>query len=158
MCLIIPQKLLGQDILVCYDRSMVRATLRFFDKLEDSIRISLSHYPIVYSLIGGFGIVLFWRGVWMFADEIYLSSSASILISIVILLSTGLFVSVFIGDSIILTGLRGEKKIAEKTEDEVRQETQRLAKIEKKLNALEKLLRENMKNTPNKDETTEPLA
>ena len=41
---------------------------RFFDKLEDHVRIALSHYPIVYTIIGGFSIVLFWRGVWMTAD------------------------------------------------------------------------------------------
>ena len=32
---------------------------------------------------------------------------------------SGLFVSVFIGDSILISGLRHEKKVTEKTEDEV---------------------------------------
>jgi hypothetical protein len=42
----------------------------YFDKLEDRIRGRLSRYPIFYSLIGGTAIVLFWRGVWITADEI----------------------------------------------------------------------------------------
>ena len=40
----------------------------------------------------------------------------------VILLATGLFVSYFIGDTILLSGLKGEKKLAERTEKEVKEE------------------------------------
>ncbi|HVY72931.1 MAG TPA: hypothetical protein VG984_02700 [Candidatus Paceibacterota bacterium] len=125
---------------------LIKRTIRFFDKLEDHIRGGLSHWPIFYSLIGGIGIVLFWKGVWETA-EYYpsLFGPVSALLGLVILLSTGLMVSFFIGDSIILSGLKHEKKLVEKTEVEVRADTSatdrvlaRLEVIEKKLDALTK--------------------
>ena len=86
--------------------------VRFFDKLEDHVRVALSHYPIIYTIIGGFSIVLFWRGVWMTADYFpFLNGPVSIIISVSILLVTGLFVSFFITDRIILTGIKQEKKL-----------------------------------------------
>ena len=48
--------------------SLIAKISRFFDKLEDRVRSWLSHQPILYALIGGIGIVLFWRGVWHTAD------------------------------------------------------------------------------------------
>ena len=102
---------------------MVSRVISFFDKLEDKIRISLSHYPIPYAFLGGIGVVLFWRGVWETADLFpWFSGPVSILVGLVILLLTGLLVSVFIGDSIIMSGFNREKKLAEKTESEVRSE------------------------------------
>ncbi|OGC88874.1 hypothetical protein A2419_02495 [Candidatus Adlerbacteria bacterium RIFOXYC1_FULL_48_26] len=115
----------------------------FFDKLEDKVRGRLSHHPLVYSFIGGVGIVLFWKGVWETA-EYYpsLHGVSSLLLGALIMLPTGLFVSFFIGDSIILSGIKHEKKIVEKTEAELRAETvdlkiliARLDSIEKKLDA-----------------------
>jgi hypothetical protein len=103
----------------------------FFDKLEDVIRGKLSKHPFMYGFVGGTGVVLFWRGVWMTADylqdtttigSVIFSNVGSILSGITVLLMSGLFVSVFIGDSILMSGLRHEKKITEKTEDEVESE------------------------------------
>ena len=137
----------------------------FFDRLEDRVRGWMSHRQIFYGLVGGIGIVLFWRGVWHTADYFSLvfmkreSGSATIdmaalwdgLLSFgigsVLLLLTGLFVSSFIGNEIIISGLKGEKKVAEKTEEEVETETtlvkdlrkevreikDRLGRIEKKI-------------------------
>ena len=93
---------------------MMKKIIKFFDKLEDWVRGKLSHYPILYALIGGVGIVLFWRGVWHVADEMSLGSWTSIIISLILLLMTGLFVSFFIGHYIIFSGLKQEKKIEEK--------------------------------------------
>ncbi|PIY59737.1 hypothetical protein COY96_00190 [Candidatus Wolfebacteria bacterium CG_4_10_14_0_8_um_filter_37_11] len=101
---------------------MTNKIINFFDKLEDKVRSKLSHYPIIYALIGGVGIVLFWRGVWYIADDMSLGSWASIIISIILLLMTGLFVSFFISHYIIFSGLKQEKKIEEKEEDEIRAE------------------------------------
>lgn len=94
--------------------------IKFFDVLEDIIRAWLSKRPILYGFVAGIGAVLFFRGVWLIADELNISSSASILISLVILLLSGVFVSHFVGDQLVLSGLKKEKKIIDKTEDEVR--------------------------------------
>ncbi len=56
----------------------------------------------------------------------------------IILLLTGLFVSFFIGDRIILSGLTHEKKIEVKTESEVRAEGTLLIDMYKKLEHIEK--------------------
>lgn len=121
-------------------RNIIARTNHFFDKLEDHIRAHLSRRPILYSLIGGVAIVLFWRGVWMLADEIGLSSISSIIISVVIMLSTGLFVSFFVGDRIVLSGLRREKKLIEKTEEELRVEGSELSEVKTDLRKIEKKL------------------
>jgi hypothetical protein len=110
---------------------MFKKILNFFDKLEDYVRGHLSRYPIVYTLIGGVAIVLFWRGVWHTADILQEQGGwlgwlfyepTNMVIVTIILLASGLFVSYFIGDTILLSGMRGEKKIADKTEREIREE------------------------------------
>ena len=111
----------------------------------------MSHRQIFYGLVGGIGIVLFWRGVWHTADYFSLvfmkreSGSATIdmaalwdgLLSFgigsILLLLTGLFVSSFIGNEIIISGLKGEKKVAEKTEEEVETETTLVKDLRKEM-------------------------
>lgn len=100
---------------------------KFFDRLEDRVRGGLSHYPITYAIIGGVGIVLFWRGVWHTADQFaFMTGPVSTLIGVIILLMTGLFVSFFIGDNIMIAGLKREKKLAERTELEIETEKDEL--------------------------------
>lgn len=115
--------------------------LRFFDRMEDHIRAALSLHPVLYAFIGGTAIVLFWRGIWMVADTIpYLTGPVSIVVSIIILLSTGLFVSFFVGDTIIISGLRKEKRLDEKIASEVRTELDVLNDIQIRLNEINKEL------------------
>ena len=129
----------------------MEAVLKFFDKLEDRTRGHLSRVPILYALAGGFSVVLFWRGVWHLADgletwgglwTIIFHPFTSLLISIALLLLTGLFVSFFIGDRIILSGLRREKKIEEKTEAEIREEEAMIMALNTKVDHLAKELAE----------------
>ena len=99
---------------------MVRKILVFFDKLEDWVRAGLRRAPIVYALIGAVGIILLWKGVWEMAEYVPgLWGPGSIIMGIIILLVSGLLVSFFIGDSIIMSGIKHEKKVTEKTEKEV---------------------------------------
>jgi hypothetical protein len=135
-------------------------------KMEKKIMSRLSRRPKLYALIVGVGIVLFWRGVWHSADHLYsyysLGPSAlgpaasswwdgplSFLLGIVVLYFTGAFTSSFIGNELILSGLRGERRLTEKTESEVETEIRAvfdikdaLRGIEEKITLLEKKVRD----------------
>ncbi len=105
----------------------MKSVVRFFDRLEDRVRYHLSHYPILYALIGAIGIVLVWKGIWEVAELFpVLHGPGSVVLGLAILLLTGLMVSFFIGDKIILSGYRQEKKLAEKTEAEVKAEERKI--------------------------------
>lgn len=126
---------------------MIKKINRFLDKVEDKIRANLSRHPILYAIIGGVGIVLFWRGIWHTADLFpFMTGPVSIVVSVIILLGTGLFVSFFIGDRIFLSGLKREKKLFEKTEKEIEGEhgvlNSVLNEIKEKIDKIEKDLQE----------------
>ena len=108
--------------------SSIKGLYHIFDRLEDHIRGALSHHPFIYAFVGGTGFVLFWRGVWHTADilersggwnAVIFSSLGSIVLGISIMLATGLFVSMFIGDSIIMSGIKKDKKVIDKTIEEL---------------------------------------
>ncbi len=119
---------------------LIKNIIQFFDKLEDKIRRKLSHYPILYAFLGGIGLVLFWRGVWHIADDINVGSSISFIAGSIILLMTGVFVSEFIGNRLIISGLIGEKKLTEKEESEIETEETQLRNLQSTLTKLEKKL------------------
>lgn len=123
---------------------MFKKIFTFFDKFEDHVRGHLSRYPILYTIVGGVAIVLFWRGVWHTADILQARGGilgfifyepVNLVLVFCMLLATGLFVSYFIGDSILISGLRKEKKLHEKTEKDIREE-------EATLNDLKQVVRE----------------
>lgn len=122
---------------------MIRRIVRFFDKVEDRVRGALSHFPILYAFIGGVGVVLFWKGVWETAEMFpSLYGLGSVAVSVIILLLTGLFVFYFIGDNIIITGLRSQKKIVDKTEKEIHAEENEVVKTRIKIAKIERDLEE----------------
>ncbi|OGM97457.1 MAG: hypothetical protein A2735_01860 [Candidatus Yanofskybacteria bacterium RIFCSPHIGHO2_01_FULL_41_21] len=95
----------------------------FFDRLEDKTRHALSRHPVPYALIGGVSIVLFWRAVWELADLApHIHPGWWLVGSVIIMLLTGTFVSFFIGENIIISGLKADKRIDEKTEIDLREE------------------------------------
>ncbi len=99
----------------------------FFDRLEDKARRTLSRHPVPYAFIGGVSIVLFWRAVWDIADMITgVSPFWWLGASILVMLLTGTFISFFIGDSLIISGLKSSKRIDEKTELELQREDERI--------------------------------
>lgn len=127
---------------------MRKTLIKFFDRIEDRVRVRLSHRAIFYAFVGGAATLLFWRGAWRTFDAIedlggifgiILSPAVSLVLSIIILLMTGLFVSVFIGERVIISGLKQEKKIFDKTESEIKEEEGMLFEV--KL-SIEKLNRE----------------
>ncbi len=117
----------------------------------------MSHRPKLYAFVVGIGVVLFWRGVWHSVDQLhtYFSYPAtfstidalnlspwwdgplSLIVGIIILYYTGAFISSFIGNELILSGLRGEKRLSEKTEGEVQNEVGAIADIKDSLLLLE---------------------
>jgi len=124
----------------------MKKIVKFFDKVEDQVRGHLSRYPILYTFIGGTAIVLFWRGVWITADQValaippeyaWLDGPFSVASSVFVLLITGLFVSFFVTDRIILSGLKQEKKLVEKAESELREEKDLMTDIAHKMDHIE---------------------
>lgn len=125
----------------------MKKIIRFFDKFEDHVREMLSKFPVIYSLIGGIAIVVFWRGIWEIFDaiEIFGGLSGGLLslaISTIILLASGLFVSFFIGDTILMSGLKHEKKVTEKNMEELKKDTEMIQQAFLKIESIEKHLAE----------------
>ena len=119
---------------------MFKSIYKFFDKLEDKIRAKLTLHPLIYAFIGSIGIVSIWRGIWHISDSWGMSGLTSLLVGIFITVSTGLFVSFFIGENIIISGLKKEKRIDEKTEEEIKEEKTVLTEIEKDIKKIEEII------------------
>ena len=129
----------------------MRSIIKYLDRLEDRVRGRLSHRSILYALIGGISVVLFWRGVWHTADILmekggvwfYVFYEPSTIVwTTLILLLTGLFVSFFIGDRILLSGIKREKKIEEETEEEIQKEEFEIKEMQRKIGEIHKDLQE----------------
>ena len=58
--------------------------------------------------------------------SVIFSNLGSMVFGVSLLLITGLFVSIIIGDSIIISGIRNEKKYLRKTEEEIVSEKEEL--------------------------------
>jgi uncharacterized membrane protein len=130
---------------------MFRPIVNYFDKLEDKVRMRLSHRSIIYAFIGGIATVVFWRGVWHTADILmrqggflgwFFYEPTTVIWSSIILLMTGLFVSIFIGERIIISGLKNEKKATDKTETEVDKEEDEIRTVRAKINQMAKDIEE----------------
>lgn len=129
----------------------MKKIIRFFDKLEDHVRGGLSLYPIFYAFIGGVCVVLFWRGVWHTADILMAKGGGwatvfyeptTVLWTTAVMLLTGLFVSFFIGERIVISGLKHDKKIFEKTATEVAEEEDEIVGVARHVRVIEKELEE----------------
>ena len=121
--------------------------------------IFLSHHSYLYATIAGIGIVLFWRGVWHSADLIHLyidnyhsslstidqpwwDGPLSFVVGCLILYVTRAFVSSFIGNELILSGLRTEKRITKETESELKTEVFAIDEIKQEMNVINQKLGE----------------
>lgn len=133
---------------------MLHFLYTFCDKLEDRIRGKLSRRPIFYAFVGGLGVVLFWRGIWhsmdylmeyFFVEFPWWDGPLSLVIGTSILLLSGVFVSTEIGNEVIISGLRGEKKTVDKTQDEIETEMYSLESIHKDLRYISNHLKKKQK-------------
>jgi hypothetical protein len=129
----------------------MKKIIHFFDKIEDRVRGELSLYPIIYAFIGGVCVVLFWRGVWHTADilmqqggvwAIVFYEPYTVVWTTAVMLLTGLFVSFFIGERIVISGLKHDKKIFEKTAAEVAEEEGEIVGAIMHIKVIEKELEE----------------
>jgi hypothetical protein len=141
---------------------MFIAIARFFDRLEDRVRNRLSHRSIIYAFVGGAAHVIFWRGIWITCDKIrdygwsgiwansnvrgfwgwFFYEPVALIWATGILLLTGLFVSGFIGERIIISGLKKEKKVTDRTEEEVQKEENKMNILSTKVDLLMNELRD----------------
>jgi len=130
---------------------MFTPIVNFFDKLEDKVRVRLSHRSIFYAFIGGIAHVIFWRGVWHTSDIIQAKGGfwgwlfyepITIIWASVVLLLSGLFVATFIGERVIISGLKKEKKVTDRTEEEIEKEEGRISILDNKLSQISQDLAE----------------
>ncbi len=113
----------------------------FFDRLEDRLRAFLSKRPIVYAIVGAVGIILLWKGVWEMAEVFpWLFGLGSVVVGLLILLATGLLVSFFVGDEILFSGWRQEKKFVEKAEKDLKSEKELLREMQQDIASIKKTL------------------
>lgn len=117
---------------------MIRHIINYFDRIEDKIRHRLSRHPVLYAFVGGVGVVLFWKGIWDIADLVKIPAGWSLAISLVLLILSGTFVSFFIGEQIIMSGITQEKRIEQKTEAEIIEEDVKLSHLDNDIESMKK--------------------
>lgn len=139
-------------------------------RYRERITIYLSHRPKLYALIVGIGIVLFWRGTWHSIDfihtyfnfyqnnptigapfSVWWDGPLSLAVGVIILYFSGAFISSFIGNELILAGLRGEKRISQKVESEVKTEIESVSEIKDGLKNVNEKIRELEEKLRNKE-------
>ncbi|MDD5068771.1 MAG: hypothetical protein PHS53_00215 [Candidatus Pacebacteria bacterium] len=126
--------------------SFFKKIQNLFDKFEDKIRFNFSRHPVPYSLVAGVFIVLFWKGIEDTASMFpSITGPHLILISVPVLLMTGVFVSFFVTDGVILSGLKKEQKVVQEAEiqikeekAEIKQEDILLKKVAEKLDEIDR--------------------
>jgi len=116
---------------------------KFFDLLEDRVRGRLSRTPLIYALIGAITTVFIWRGVWEVTDKLNISAWVSLIGGILLAMLTGLFVSFFIGENIVISGLQHEKRTDEKTKEEIIKEEGSIDEIKKEIKEIKEILLKN---------------
>ncbi|HWA32246.1 MAG TPA: hypothetical protein VG694_02250 [Candidatus Paceibacterota bacterium] len=121
-----------------------------FLNIESRARRYFEKYPFTHAFLAGVGVILFWRGAWEVADRAHVGPYLSILIGALLLGGIGLFVQTFVGNAIIIRnvergkqleqkakqGVVGVEKQVEKEEITLSMLSDRLERIEEKVNAI----------------------
>jgi uncharacterized membrane protein len=120
-------------------KNIYQKVFKYFDRLEDRVRAKLSRYPIFYAVCAGIAVVMFWRGVWHTSDILeeqggilgfLFSAPVMIITSTFLLLFIGVFVSAFVGDLMVLSGIKKEEKKVDRTEGEIEKESGEIQNVE----------------------------
>ncbi|MBP6884929.1 MAG: hypothetical protein KBC17_03890 [Candidatus Pacebacteria bacterium] len=91
-------------------KEITKTLLRF----ESYARKFFEQYPFLQALLAGIGVIIFWRGIWEWLDDINVSPFSSIIIGAIILFGVGAFLQTFIGNTIIIKNVEQEEKIEKK--------------------------------------------
>ncbi|MEI6316223.1 MAG: hypothetical protein WCO65_00665 [bacterium] len=109
-------------------------------EIEDRARLHFEKTPFLQALLAGIGVIIFWRGIWEWLDVQKISPVVSVMIGSLILLSVGVFVQTFIGNTIIIKNVKQEEQLEKKAikemESEVDTEEVTLASLSAKLDSL----------------------
>jgi len=129
------------------DNNCFGRIIKYFQNFEIYNRNFLVKHKYLYALLGGTGIILFWKGVWYIADSlkinginyfgeslgkimmIIFSDTGTLILGLILMLATGVFVSEFIDDEIIISGIKKEKQIIDKSAEEIIAEEKKEEKI-----------------------------
>lgn len=125
-----------------------KAVYTYFDKLEDRIRFRLSRRPIIYAIVGAIGVALLWKGVDDIAIQLGINGIFAFALGLAMMLLTGLMVAFFIGDSIIISGFKREKKLVDDTGAELQMEEARRERLESELHHIERDIEELKRRQP----------
>lgn len=125
----------------------MRYFTNIFLTIEENARSYFEHIPFIHAFLAGIGVVLFWRGVWEYADRLHIHPLISLGVGILLLGALGLFLQTFVGNTIIIKNVKkevglekvGEKKI-EHMVQEVDKEEVTLAHISDQLQKLEHMI------------------
>ena len=77
------------------------------------------------------------------SDSLNIPTWISLFGGIVLAMITGLFVSFFIGDNIVISGLQQEKRTDEKTKEEIIKEENEISEIKREIRVIKELLLKN---------------
>ena len=125
-----------------------KAVYTYFDKLEDRVRFRLSRRPLLYAIVGAIGVALLWKGVDDMATQLGIDGIFAFALGLAMMLVTGLLVAFFIGDSIIISGFKKEKKLADDTEAELQAEEVRRQRLAAELHHIEHDIEELKRRQP----------
>lgn len=109
-------------------------------KIEDSARRVFERAPFFQASLAGVGVIIFWRGIWEWLDQVGVSPLYSVILGVLILGGVGVFVQTFIGNTIIIREVKHDektgKRVFAKVEGEVASESATINEISNKLDIL----------------------
>jgi hypothetical protein len=106
---------------------------------------------VLYAFLGGSLMIIFWRGIWHTTDMLEAKEGIlsfifyppiTLVWSGLLMLFIGVFIPLFIGEQIILSGLKQEKTFNEKTKKEIDEEEVSLDRVNERIIGLERQIEE----------------